>query len=104
VPGLTGVSQISAGGAHSCAVLTAGTVECWGENLHGGLGNGTTTNSSTPISVTGSSGAAGVAAGRYHTCAAVSGAVQCWGYNAYGQLGNNTRIDTKTPVEVLGLT
>src|SRR5205807_6078080 len=53
---------ISAGGDHSCVSMTDGTLECWGRNLFGQLGNGTLTNSSTPVAVTGLSGVVAFAA------------------------------------------
>ncbi len=51
VSGLAGAAAIAAGGSHSCALLAAGTVDCWGANSSGELGNGTTTNASTPVHV-----------------------------------------------------
>jgi alpha-tubulin suppressor-like RCC1 family protein len=53
VKGLTGVTIIAAGGEHSCALLSRKTIECWGYNGDGELGNGTTTDSSIPVAVTG---------------------------------------------------
>ncbi|MFA4973685.1 MAG: biotin transporter BioY [bacterium] len=48
----SGVSSIDVGSSsHACAVMTAGTVKCWGRNLEGALGDGTTTNSNTPVDV-----------------------------------------------------
>lgn len=75
VSGLTtGVANISAGGndntfSHSCAVITSGTVKCWGINGSGQLGNGTTTPSLTAVDVSGiSSGASLIDIGADHSC------------------------------------
>ena len=101
---LTGsVSAISAGGEHSCALLTNGGIDCWGDNYAGQLGNGLAINHTTPTDVTGlASGVTGVALGSYHVCALANGGVKCWGDNGFGQLGAGTII-TSTPVEVSGL-
>jgi alpha-tubulin suppressor-like RCC1 family protein len=81
------------GGYHTCAVLTTGSVSCWGYNGHGELGNGTTTGpqpTGTPVTASPLGTATAVAAGGYHTCAIVGGAVTCWGANESAQLGRGT--------------
>ena len=103
-------SLVSASGSHTCALEPDRTVRCWGYNQYGQLGDGTTTDSSTPVSVAGLTNAITVAAGHHHTCALMTdGTLRCWGSNQYGQLGDGspldgTNHDAHIPVAVSGIT
>ncbi len=91
--GLTsGVSSIAAGAYHTCALTTTSRVKCWGYNLHGQLGDGTTTQRITPVDVSGlASGVSAVDTGHGDSCALMAtGEIKCWGYNAHGELGIGT--------------
>lgn len=99
VTGVTGVSKVALGGAHSCALTAGGDVYCWGN----AEANGAAVDLSTATKVSGIAGATDIAAGTEHSCALVGGAVKCWGSNSWGQLGNGTTGDSITPVTVNGL-
>jgi alpha-tubulin suppressor-like RCC1 family protein len=131
VAGLTGVTAVSAGGAFACALLSTGTVQCWGDNTYATLGYGMTTGPSTcyygehpcalaPVAVVGLSNVTAISAGGDVACALISdGTVKCWGDNQFGELGIGTTTgpDTcfpstattgyscsATPVAVMGVT
>jgi len=108
---LTGVVALGASMDYTCALLTTGGVKCWGSNVYGQLGDGTTTTRLMPVDVvtntTGPvllSGATELAVGAEHGCVLVGSGVKCWGWNFLGQLGDGTTTDHYIAADVPSLT
>jgi alpha-tubulin suppressor-like RCC1 family protein len=100
---LSGVSHLSSGRFHSCALISDGSVYCWGDNDNGELGDGTTINRLHPVRAGEIATAITINAGEYHSCAALAdGTAQCWGAAAFGQVGDGTTADATSPVTVIG--
>jgi alpha-tubulin suppressor-like RCC1 family protein len=101
VPGLVGATAVSAESqSATCARMGDGTVQCWGDNRTGALGDGTTTTRHTPRPVSGLRGVAevsvsgGVVFGGFACARLEDGTVQCWGSNTHGQLGSAASAQT----------
>src|SRR5439155_13555994 len=106
---LGGAIAITGGFYHTCAILQPdGTVQCWGQNDNGQLGDGSTLpgrSSNPPARVSGLSGVLSVTGGFRHTCALLGDhTVWCWGLNDSGQLGDGTTTSSSTPLQVGGIT
>ncbi len=96
--GISDATAVAGGQANVCAVLAGGSVDCWGNNTYGQLGDGQSTGpdicngsscSRTPVAVTGISNATAIAVGNSYVCALLAGrGVDCWGYNDGGALGD----------------
>lgn len=103
VPEFATATAITVGGP-ICAVLADTTVRCWSSNSVGELGNGTFTESATPVTVPGVTGAIGIAAGMNHVCVLLADhGVTCWGDGRDGQVGTGVLDAVPTPARVPGL-
>jgi alpha-tubulin suppressor-like RCC1 family protein len=112
VSGLTEATVIATGASHSCAIvkpadtMVAQSVMCWGSGAVGKLGNGASTNSNVPVTVSDlSTPGSSLSLGNSHTCVTRSGNwVSCWGANGMGQLGNSQTTNSDVPVDIFSLT
>ncbi len=100
----TPATTVSSRYGHTCARVTPAEAGCWGYNLDGQLGNGTQTDSTTPVFVLGE-GVQEIATGDGHTCGRDASTLVCFGRNNNGQLGLGTTgadVLTATIVTAVG--
>jgi alpha-tubulin suppressor-like RCC1 family protein len=105
VPGVSGVTAVAAGGFHSLALLSNGTVMAWGSDSNGQLGIGAFGgNVAKPTLISGLSGVKAVAAGPEQSFAVMAdGSVKAWGANESGALGLGGTSRFSVPTTVPGL-
>jgi hypothetical protein len=97
-------SRVATGDHHTCNVNGDRTVSCWGSNVRGQLGNGTNTDSLTPVRVSNLTDVIDISAGGAYTCARRGDlTVWCWGYNFSGQLGDGSWAERWLPTQIPGL-
>ena len=96
---------LDSGDFNGCALKADKTVWCWGLNDGGQLGDGTTTDRSSPVQVAGLTNAAQMVSNSWHSCAVkTDGTAWCWGWNPDGRLGDGTTTNRSSPVQVSSLT
>jgi alpha-tubulin suppressor-like RCC1 family protein len=106
VPKLAGISSVLASNSFSLALASNGSVWTWGNDTHGQLGNGTTSESTTVTPVKAHLPFSAVSLGEgkdYGLAISPRGDVWGWGYNAGGQLCLGNTTDQPTPVRIPGL-
>lgn len=91
------------GDEHACALDEAGAAWCWGDNLNGQIGDGSTVDRPTPVRVTVVPPLQALTAGEEFTCGLdLDGEAWCWGEGSDGQLGNGSFGNRSSPVRVSG--
>jgi hypothetical protein len=103
VPGISGVTAVAAGNAHSLALRTdgapTGRLWAWGTNSEGQIGDGTGIRVITPTS--GVTDVAMMDGGLYGSIAITGdGTARAWGLNNSGEVGDGTIAPRFTPVAV----
>ncbi len=94
---------VTVGGGHSCATRLDGTAWCWGWNIYGQIGDGTTTEAPTPVRVGSADDWLLLSAGGGTTCGLRSDrSLWCWGQGQLGQLGTGGTASASTPQQVPG--
>lgn len=103
--GVSTVVSTANGGNSSCAILTGGTVRCWGANTDGQLGDGNSpTARTTGATITNLANFSKIILGARHGCGVnASNGVSCFGYNFFGQLGDSSTTSRDIPAVVTGI-
>jgi alpha-tubulin suppressor-like RCC1 family protein len=107
VGGFSDWVQISGGSGHTGAIRATGTAWSWGRNHAGQLGDGTTVNKSSPVSVVGgftdwTQITNSKRTGRHTLGLRSNGTIWAWGFNNRGQLGDGTTVNKSSPISVVG--
>ena len=104
--GGTNWKQVAGGGDYSAAIKTDGTLWTWGSNGSGRLGDGTTTNRSSPVTTAGGgtnwNQVAGANNGSHTSAIKTDGTLWTWGLNTSGQLGDGTTTNRSSPITTAG--
>lgn len=106
VSAITSGSRVHSSNYHSCAIVSGGSIQCWGLGENGKLGNNSSVDQNSPVSVVGLTAApTDIRVGWQHSCALLSNStVECWGSDDYGQMGNAglSQMTAGTPVTLSG--
>lgn len=95
--------KVALGMSHTCAIDLNESIECWGSNIVGQLGNSNNSTSGVPVKVNSSEKFSDIALGYHFSCALTSnysespGSIYCWGHNLFGQLGTGDFDSRNTP-------
>ncbi len=106
VSSCTNYPQIAVGFQHTCAILSNGQIQCWGNNGNGQLGfDNALGNSISPqpkhIPLQSNEAAKFIAAGKNNTCAvSKSNKIFCWGTLSVSESDNSTDWESKTPKQI----
>ena len=102
------LASVDTGGSSSLGIGSDGNLYTWGDNTNGQLGDGTTSQHTTPVKIPRPDGTDNgffwvqATAGRTHSAAVGSdGNLYAWGDNTCGQLGDGTNTQRTTPVKVI---
>jgi alpha-tubulin suppressor-like RCC1 family protein len=98
---MSGFIQVKANMSFTCGLKSDQTVWCWGENGDGQLGDGTNTDASRPVQVSGLTGVTSIETGAANFACALktNHTMWCWGSNFAGQLGNGNSTSSNVPVQ-----
>jgi alpha-tubulin suppressor-like RCC1 family protein len=94
------LSEIHAGYYQTCALTTTTEAWCWGQNVAGQNGDGSTDGSHVPVSVAGNLAFVSLAPGDRFVCGVATGGVWCWGANRHGELGANAPDTSRVPIRL----
>ena len=99
--------QVSSFGESTCALTVAGKAYCWGWNMHGQIGDGTTNDSVVPVavdmSILGDKTFKYISVGYYESCAIdTDGQVYCWGLDIYNGQSRTTPVNISSSGDLNG--